>query len=437
MIQFMNGNALNIPLADGSVQCVITSPPYWGLRDYGTATWEGGDEGCDHIAIKKANLESGLRNDGRKHKGLYENEKAVEIVQQYKDTCGKCGATRIDAQLGLERTPEEYVANMVQVFREVKRVLRDDGSLWLVIGDSYWNSNGFARADAEWQRKGRNNAPANDRKLPPHDILKVKDLVGIPWRVAFALQADGWWLRQWIPWIKRNSMPESCEDRPPSACEFVFQFSKSKEYYYDYIAIKRPTRNWRNSDAILSEDGRIIVLDVPTSQYRQAHFATYPGALVEPLILVGTSEKGCCPKCHTPWKRVVEKSKAPDSVYTGSSKPVEINAIGDHTVGMGQKYNDWLTEHPPTTLGWQPGCFCGTEHPIPKEELDADPTLLDDFEIEPFDPVPCLVLDPFAGSGTTGLVATKFNRDFIGLDLSMEYIDLALKRTSGVQRVLM
>src|SRR5690606_8088021 len=164
-----------------SVQCVVTSPPYFGLRDYG-----------------------------------------------------------VEGQIGLEETPEEYVAKLVEVFRGIRQVLRPDGTVFLNLGDSYWNSNGFAQASEEWQRKGRNDAPANDRRLPKHDILKVKDTIGMPWRVAFALQADGWCLQPDILWHKPNPVQARGTDGTTRAHEYIFLLTKSPRYYYVAEAIKEP-----------------------------------------------------------------------------------------------------------------------------------------------------------------------------------------------------
>jgi len=191
MIEMINGNALNIPLADSSVQCVITSPPYWGLRDYGTARWEGGDLACDHRQPE-------TRKNGSTLTG---GQKTVGHAEEgYRVVCARCGAHRIDNQLGLELTPQEYVINIVAAMREVWRVLRDDGTLWLVLGDRYAN-------DGKWGGEtGGKQAylPDNDRKRVGREKrrtgLKPKDLCGIPWRVAFALQADGWYLRSDIIW---------------------------------------------------------------------------------------------------------------------------------------------------------------------------------------------------------------------------------------------
>ena len=245
-------------LPAGSVQTCVTSPPYFGLRDYGH-----------------------------------------------------------DGQIGLEQTPDAFVAELVAVFREVKRVLRDDGTLWLNLGDSYCNSNGYARAQPEFQRKGRNDAPANDRDLSALHAagLKTKDLIGIPWRVAFALQADGWYLRQDIIWHKPNPMPESVKDRCTKAHEYIFLLSKSERYFYDADAIREPhaevsiervKRPFHLSEHVEGravnqpEDGdmsrflhpngrnRRTVWTVPTSPFKGAHFATFPPDLIEPCVKAGS-----------------------------------------------------------------------------------------------------------------------------------------------------
>jgi len=275
-----------------SVQTCITSPPYWGLRDYGE-----------------------------------------------------------DGQLGLEETPQEYVQNLVEVFREVWRVLTQDGTLWLNLGDSYMGSGPNRQgesvgADGEQNGRGRDTRGAVGS-------LKEKDLVGIPWRVALALQDDGWWLRSDIIWNKPNPMPESVTDRPTSSHEHIFLLSKSKQYYYDTDAIRedaeressgnterRYEQNRDGEDGIGHSipwendgDGRNKrdVWTVSTKPYPEAHFAVYPPDLIEPCVSAGSEE-------------------------------------GD------------------------------------------------------------TVFDPFAGAGTTGLVALAKGRDFIGIDLSEEYCEMAAKR---------
>ena len=296
-------------LADESVQTVVTSPPYFGLRDYD-----------------------------------------------------------IEGQLGLERNLEDYIANLVTVFREVRRVLKDDGTVWLNLGDSYWGGkgkNGSSKARRTAAKRGFSQSPgtplmATRPQDEKHPTLKPKDLIGVPWRVAFALQADGWYLRADIIWAKPNPMPESVKDRPTRSHEFIFLFTKSPRYYYDAEAIKEPTaggdggRNYANAKGQMGKrnpvphrsagEGRGLALvpdngtrnkrdvwTVSTRPFAGAHFATFPPDLIEPCVLAG-------------------------------SKP------GD------------------------------------------------------------MVLDPFGGAGTTALVANKHGRQAILIELNPEYAQLALRR---------
>lgn len=225
-------------LPDESVHCCVTSPPYFGLRDYQTATWEGGDPTCDHVANPNATKKFGnpVFNENRP------SREETKTGGYYKDVCPKCGAIRKDDQIGLEETPEEYVEKLVEVFREVRRVLRPDGTCWIVIGDSYNGSGGnhkqHHKNDTGFQGQiGAENYKGKGNRI---DSLKSKDLIGIPWRLAFALQLDGWYLRQDIIWSKNNPLPESVKDRCTKAHEYVFLLSKSSKYYFDNTAIKEP-----------------------------------------------------------------------------------------------------------------------------------------------------------------------------------------------------
>ena len=308
----LNANALSIPLAPGTIQTCVTSPPYYGLRDYG-----------------------------------------------------------IDGQLGLEQTPQEYIENMVAVFREVWRVMRDDGTLWLNLGDSYAGGNGNGGVGpasskqvsnrgsyfgdtikSKWVERGSGSGRwgGGDKKI---DGVKAKQLLGIPWRVALALQADGWYLRSDIIWHKLNPMPESVTDRTTKAHEYIFLMAKSARYYYDAEAVKEESvtpaggrvdiegelrvlnhdLGMRNMRAGTPEGGRNkrTVWTVATQPYPGAHFATFPPKLIEPCILAGSRR-------------------------------------GD------------------------------------------------------------IVLDPFSGSGTTGRVAVQHGRQYVGLELNPEYIKLAPDR---------
>lgn len=289
-------------------QTCVTSPPYFGLRDYGTAKWEGGDKSCEHSISMPTKW-----NDPKRGTSVLRPETAHRGGSSA--NCHKCGATRVDSQLGLEETPEAYISAMVEVFRCVWDVLENDGTLWVNIGDSYCNSNGFARASPEYQREGRNNMPANDRKLDKlHETgLKTKDLIGIPWMLAFALRADGWYLRQDIIWHKPNPMPESVQDRCTKAHEYIFLLSKSHKYYYDHESIKDPVKQdwgtrdradgkYHNEGSGLPPHGGLeksyemankrSVWTVNTKPYAGAHFAVFPTELIEPCILAGAPVGG-------------------------------------------------------------------------------------------------------------------------------------------------
>jgi DNA modification methylase len=350
-------------LPNNSINCCVTSPPYWGLRDYG-----------------------------------------------------------VEGQLGLESTPEEYVENMVKVFREVKRVLRDDGTLWLNLGDSYAMKFGGGKG----RKSGTTKSAVDEIEKPPREIppgLKPKDLVGIPWMVAFALRADGWYLRQDIIWHKPNAMPESVKDRCTKAHEYIFLLAKSAQYYYDNEAIKEKAvsgtdvgilrskkqamcnhpsilkRQKENIDSRTAGDGnrnKRSVWTVTTKPFKEAHFAVFPPDLIRPCILAGTSPHAC-EICGAPWERVVER------------EPMEIKRSG-RGVALG-KYGKTAASGTMTkpatsvTTGWQPTCTCQNEG---KGR--------------------CIVLDPFMGSGTTGMVAAMYQRNFIGFELNSEYCKMAEKR---------
>ena len=270
MIKILQGNCLDKlkELPDQSINTCITSPPYWNLRDY--------DE---------------------------------------------------DKQLGMEDTPEEFVNNLVEVFKEVKRVLRDDGTAWLNLGDSYCGTNHKKEFIDPKYKDGRTGQKFSlSHKIPG---LKSKDLVGIPWRVAFALQQDGWYLRQDIIWHKRNCMPESVKDRCTKAHEYIFLLSKSSKYYFDNEAIKEDSVT--SIEQQIKKRNKRSVWTVSTKPFKGAHFATFPMDLIEPCVLAGCPENGT-------------------------------------------------------------------------------------------------VLDPFGGSGTTGIVASNHNRKAVLIELNAEYIEIAKQR---------
>ncbi len=450
---------------------VVTSPPYWGLRDYGTAEWEGGDAACDHKTGQ--HRMSDKTTIGRSHGGkgdvLLDAASRVQVQTPYRDTCGKCGATRKDQQLGLERTPEEYVDKLVAIFREVRRTLRDDGTLWLNLGDSYAANRGYQVSDTK--HKSHDFGKSNALQIPPG--LKPKDLVGIPWRVAFALQADGWYLRSDIIWEKPNAMPESVRDRPTKSHEYLFLLTKRETYFYDADAVREPwadNRQGRDGSKLKSErnrggrtDGftkpngidpsanggrnRRSVWSIPTRPYKEAHFATFPPGLVEPCILAGTSEHGACSTCGTPWKRLTKVHREPDPTAGKHA----LRGAGHFRESPGGPANregrefERIVES--TTVGWEPTCVCsgsfvretyqdgtfqdeeGNEYPVMKARRTYVPRIpLEDHPVKS-----CLVLDPFAGASTTGAVSIKHGRRFVGIELNPDYITLSERRLEEVE----
>jgi DNA modification methylase len=420
MLTILQGDALEKlrTLPDESVQCCVTSPPFWGLRDYGTAKWDGGDAECDHRGRSQTSGASTL-NEWKNGGGQRYKEETGGMP--FALECGKCGARRIDSQLGLEKTPEEYVAKLVAVFQEVRRILRNDGTLWLNLGDSYTAKCSNPHGEIVGCREARDSSRTGGYHMPIPPGLKQKDLVGIPWMVAFALRADGWWLRSDIIWAKPNPMPESVTDRPTKAHEYIFLLTKSARYFYDAEAIKekgiadhepgnrshkgataylagdekhrtklglvaycekrrqqRKPAGWdtgegahgtihRNGRALEVEYTPVISTDrnkrsvwrVATSPYPDAHFATYPPDLIKPCVLAGCPQKVCS-----------------DCGAVQSPLPSE---------GTCRQ--------------------CGSKN----------------FE-------PGTVLDCFAGSGTTGQVALELGRRAILIELNPKYVELIEER---------
>ncbi len=428
-IRLYLGDVLDVlkKLPSNQVQMVVTSPPYWGLRDYGTAKWEGGDAKCDHLqprGVPRSERQSGPHGVG---KGGSTHE--AQEKKQYVGECKKCGATRIDSQIGSERTPEEYVAKTVEVFREVRRVLRNDGTLWLNLGDTY-GGGGNIIGDGVGGNSGKNLKLKEmyDSHKGGKTSLPSGNLVGIPWRVALALQADGWILRQDIIWAKPSPMPESVRNRCTKAHEYIFLLTARQGYYYDTEAIKEAGSgpvsaaaggnlvgkgvHKRGDGFVDNGDGRNresatgcnkrSVWTVSSQGYEGAHFATFPPKLIEPCILAGTSEYGACARCGSPWRRVVETEegeRASEDERGNRDRSMVRNRQGltGSLDGKPQKVS---------TKGWEPTCTCGIE------------------EVRP-----CRVLDPFMGSGTTALVSLKHGRWCWGIDLSRTYLlNHAIKR---------
>jgi DNA modification methylase len=327
-----------------------------------------------------------------------------------------------------------YICHSLRIYRELRRLLRKDGTLWLNVGDSY-NGGGRTAYDSDVKSAGRGGQYRLDGGGPSG--LKPKDLCGVPWRLALALQADGWWLRSDIIWAKPNPMPESCTDRPTTAHEHIFLLTKSANYFWDQNAVREQLlpasigRSKRKSNPNLQRvasmpfnpgsrdrgegtekinlSGRNLrsVWTMPTATFPDAHFATFPPELPRRCIAAGTSEKGCCPHCGAPWKRVVEKGEEKDKSAKGSFFDKGKTAI--HQEDRAQKGERFLNQ----TTGWLPTCGCK----ITGAEAGATK--------------PCIVLDPFGGAGTTGVVAVEMGRDAALIELSPEYCLMAEKRIRG------
>jgi DNA modification methylase len=397
-VSILHGNCLDVlkTLPSESVQMACTSPPYYGLRSY--------------------------LPDGHPDKGK---------------------------EIGLEQSPQEYVAQLVAVFAEIRRVLRKDGTAFLNIGDSYagsWGNQGRKETRGTQRpingemltpvHDGRYPAKSsNTGKIPPGWGLKPKDLMMIPNRVAIALQDDGWWVRSEIIWSKAAPMPESVRDRPTCAHEKVWLLTKAASYFYDADAVREPCapetaaryaagyKEWgkgqflgsptdkRGSKQITPEqlsakDGRNLrnVWHLNPEPFPGAHFATMPPTLAERCIKAGTSEKGQCPHCGSPWVRVVESERRP------GSSPSRNDAASRRSAGNADRQDAEDGRSHRVVLGssWSPSCACPAHEPVPQT-----------------------VLDPFAGAGTTLLVADRLQRHAVGIELNPEYAALARQRLTN------
>jgi len=435
-------------MPDEYIQMVVTSPPYWGLRKYSgdqDRIW-GGDSECSHVWGDTMVGGEGYANGAKKRWQHVGGRKEMPANGFQKHTeqgvfCQHCGAWK--GSLGLEPIPDCaawatgqplcsscYVCHIIEIFKKIKRVLRSDGTVWLNLGDSYAGGNyrggGIDTASkTQLANAGTIDFMASKANIP--DGLKPKDMVGAPWRVAFALQADGWWLRSDIIWAKPDPMPESVTDRPTKSHEHLFLLSKNKKYYYDADAIREPNNpdgrnqtkkitgkysheNYANSAGrelwpnLLGRNKR-NVWTISKNKLYGAHFATFPLKLVEPCVLAGSSPKACG-VCGSPWERVVERKsleryELPQEhpMYRPTRSESKYEAIYGKT-GTAMRH------HYSKTIGWQPTCKC----------------------TPPDDTGKSIVLDPFIGSGTTAIVSANNGRDYVGIDISQEYVNMAEKR---------
>jgi DNA modification methylase len=413
-------------MPDECVQVVVTSPPYWGLRKYAgeqDVIW-GGKADCEHKwsaysipdVSKKWNTTTGK---------VYPMQVQESPVDRKASFCSLCGAWR--GALGLEPTIEAYVAHIVTIFREVRRVLRRDGICFINLGDSYFGSN-CGYGDYRNKNKRSLSIPEiyGDVKKPQARQGRPKDLCMIPARVALALQAAGWYLRSDIIWHKPNPMPESVTDRPTKSYDHIFLLTKSAKYFWDVEALKETAgtagqhfhadaekkykdseakRHWQNGIRYPTRNCR-DVWTFSSKPFSGAHFAVFPPELPRRCILAGSSHKAC-PKCAAPWKRITKTEIGEDlswCQFTGKTKKCT-QGEGSH-LNKGDKADYYRNAPRLRTLGWEPTCKC--------EGNDGSGK--------------CLVLDPFAGSGTTLAVAAQLGRDYCGIEIAREYEAMINKR---------
>lgn len=413
-------------LPAGLVQVMCTSPPYWGLRDYGVDPQHWPE------------IE-------------YRPMSGVPMVK----------IEAMDVAFGLEDDPAAYVGHMVAIFRELHRVMRDDGVVFLNIGDSYAgggrNVGNAIENTSELQRSHLHSAAAGPGIIP--EGVKRKDMVGIPWRVALALQADGWYLRSEIIWAKNSCMPEPVRDRCTRNHEHVFMLTKHEKYFYDNDAVKEPLVSDYSRDALskVGDDTEVFgnnfdkaarhesgektpstraergaLLDpggrnkrtvwvVNPSGYQGAHFAVWPPKLVEPMVKAASSERGACPHCGAPWQRITERIGKPgtkaareDAIKANQARGIAAEGTTAAITNLSVQYGNGIRNSEGVryeTLGWEPTCKC--------ENNDGSAR--------------SVVMDIFSGSGTTGMVALDLGRDYVGIDLNDTYLDLARHRILGLR----
>lgn len=505
-----------------SVHCVWTSIPYWGLRSYGTEpqVW-GGSRACNHQWGEKLfKPRNGAGRHGKTSQFIQQSRSVTEAqVSGSQATkgqfCRHCGAWR--GEHGLEPTLEMWIANEVTIWRGIRRVLRKDGVAWLNCGDAY-------STGPKGNPGNRGGINGGKRDEPDDDIgstfdksasgLASKQRLMLPARVALALQADGWWLRDEIVWAKLNPMPSSVTDRTTPAHEMLYMLTKSARYYFDAVAIMEPSskdsharaargrstkHKWADGgpgDQTIAKKSPIagsVVVAVPgvapkaaliegtgkghpksnasfnaalgtadlvamrnrrsvwplvTEPYPNPHFATAPTSIVEPCILAGTSEKGCCPKCLAPWKRVVRHNAMISK--PGPTKDAAAESRGNAANGRQALYATMVSAPMFATIGWYPTCRCYLGVPPlwpypekPEKDVEGirpwedrvaavDETNRRICELIADKPVQaCTVLDPFGGSGTTALVADRRGRDGILIELNPDYAGMAHERVKG------
>jgi DNA modification methylase len=429
-ILLSQADALAIPLPDNSVHCVVTSPPYWALRNYGVGV-EAGELGLERLADCRS-YEPG---PSPMTYALLDDMTAALSVQM--DTparldllCRMIDQWRQRLAIAAEPCGQCHVCRLVAVFREVRRVMHPSGTLWLNYGDVFAGSVPRGRFGDQGDLSTGDHGELGPRRDLTHLPRGVKkgDRLLLHARLALALQADGWWLRTAVIWHKPNPMPGPAQSwrRPVDSYELVYLLAKSyRHYFYDAEAVREPSHttaglDWESRKALgptkklagvthrhdisIAYAGTLgdgikrhkrDVWTIPTQGYPGAHFAVFPEKLVEPCIRAGTSERGVCAECGHPWRRVTKRGEP-------EPRPDNPNPVIPYTAESGHQHGTGATTLHKTvetsTTGWEPTCDCGAEIR------------------------PAVVLDPFVGSGTTCKVARDLGRDSVGLDISLEYL---------------
>lgn len=452
LLKLYNTSSRLLPLEDGSVHCVVTSPPYWNLRKYaGDRGDVWGGRPCLHewdLLWQRPSCPD--RSTGGKDKngsgvfvaGRDQPTKAARgEAFDYGETCVRCGAWR--GKYGLEPTVAMYIAHSLEFLLEIRRVLRDDGVVFWNIGDSYFGSGKGARDTKTTNLSHQYGGRVLNAKSFKQECLKPKDMCLIPQRMAIAAQDAGWYVRSIIVWSKPNPMPGSQKDRPTTSHEYILMLTKSEHYFYDAEAVKEPLaestlndkrngtgRHTQGKDGKYSEAARAdlpswyrgktyvnadtgrnlrTVWTFPTQPCSEKHYAVFPDELADRCIKAGTSDRGCCPKCGAPWRRIVKRSGgAIGEGFHDHTDDAEVGARITNSNGKGG--NGYKVE----TEGWTSSCKCSCDNPVP-----------------------CTVLDPFSGLGTTLRVARGLGRRGVGCEISAEYCAMAARHLRKRQQIKM
>ncbi|WP_049575314.1 DNA-methyltransferase [Streptomyces sp. SBT349] len=391
-VTLYTGDAIEVldHLPDASADCVVTSPPYWGLRDYGTGTWSDGDPACKHSVSRGTNPLQRARPETPSLSPVPSAKRGAKPA-----VCRRCGAVREDRQYGLEATLEEYIDTLRRVFGRLHRVLADTGTVWLNLGDSYAATPPGRTADptrastlSGRAAAGRLRESVRRAGVDRTGQLPSKNLIGVPWQVAFALQADGWILRNAVVWHKPNAMPESVQDRLSCRYELIFLLVKQRYYYFDLDAIREPLAR--------------------------------PEALDEGILVRGAN------KGHHAGVEATARRRGA-SVY-GTAKYSDPAAFAERPPGAalrptGRKHT---AAHP---RGKNPGdVWQMTTRPLRAAHYAAFPVGIPLRCIAAGCPPDGVVLDPFSGAATTGLAARQLGRSYTGIDLRADFHDIGLDR---------